>query len=266
MTKLTELYACVYAKEFPAQALLRLRPELRNQPCVVMEGEPPLQSVCSLNAKARVSGAAHGMTRVEVETLPTMTILSRSRNEEIAAKATLLDAAGTFSPRVEDHSSESAFVCVVDIAGTEKLFGTADQLGRELFKRIRAIGVTASIAVSANLHASKCLARGMSLRSPVMVVPPGEEGTTLAALPLTVLDLLEGEAETFASWGIHTFGMLAALPEKELLPGWASRASSCVSLPTVTYRISSNRSSRLSTLRRRWNWTLRLKFWIHCSS
>ena len=217
MTKYTELYACVYAKEFPAQALLRLRPELRNQPCVVMEGEPPLQSVCSLNAKARVSGAALGMTRVEVETLSTMTALSRSRSEELAAKAALLDTAGTFSPRVEDHSSETAFVCVVDIAGTEKLFGTADQLGRELFKRIRAIGITASIAVSANVDASKCLARAMSLRFPVMVVPPGEEGATLAGLPLTVLDLPEDESETFASWGIHTLGMLAGLPEKELI-------------------------------------------------
>lgn len=69
MTKITELYACVYAKEFPVQALIRLRPELRNQPCVVMEGEPPLQTVCSFNAKARISGATYGMTRVEVETL-----------------------------------------------------------------------------------------------------------------------------------------------------------------------------------------------------
>ena len=43
MMKPAELYACIYAKEFPAQALLRLRPELREKPCVVMEGEPPLQ-------------------------------------------------------------------------------------------------------------------------------------------------------------------------------------------------------------------------------
>lgn len=217
MTKLTELYACVYAKEFPAQALLRLRPELRNQPCVVMEGEPPLQSVCSLNAKARVSGAAHGMTRVEVETLPAMTMLSRSGKEESAAKAALLDTCGTFSPRIEDHSSETAFVCVVDIAGTEKLFGTSDQLGRELFKRIRAVGITSSIAVSENVHAAMCLARGMSLRSPVMVIPSGEQGAALAALSLTVLDLPEDQSETFTSWGIHTLGTLAALPEKELI-------------------------------------------------
>ena len=94
------------------------------------------------------------MTCVDVETLPGITTLSRSRSEEISAKAALLDIAGTFSPRVEDHSSESAFSCMVDIAGTEKLFGTADQLGREMFKRLRAIGITAYIAVSANVHAS----------------------------------------------------------------------------------------------------------------
>jgi len=43
MNESAELYACLYANEFPAQALLRLRPELHNQPCVVMEGEPPLR-------------------------------------------------------------------------------------------------------------------------------------------------------------------------------------------------------------------------------
>jgi protein ImuB len=182
-----------------------------------MEGDLPLQVVASLNARARVSGAAHGMTRVEVETLPAITTLSRSRKEELAARAALLETAGTFSPRVEDHSSETSFICVVDIAGTDKLFGTAEQLGKELFKRIRAIGMTAFIAVSANVHASMCLAKSMSLRCPVMVVPPGEEAVALATLPLSVLDLPEDQSETFVSWGIHTLGMLAALPEKELI-------------------------------------------------
>ena len=56
MNESAELYACLYANEFPAQALLRLRPELHNKPCVVMEGEPPLQQVCSLNPKRGYSG------------------------------------------------------------------------------------------------------------------------------------------------------------------------------------------------------------------
>jgi hypothetical protein len=38
MRKMAELYACLYAKEFPAQALLRLRPDIGTQACVVLEG------------------------------------------------------------------------------------------------------------------------------------------------------------------------------------------------------------------------------------
>jgi protein ImuB len=53
MSKPGELYACLYVREFPAQALLRLRPESRDKPFVVMEGEPPTQYVHSLNSKAR---------------------------------------------------------------------------------------------------------------------------------------------------------------------------------------------------------------------
>jgi protein ImuB len=217
MTTPTELYACVYAKEFPTQALLRLRPELLHQPCVVMEGDPPLQSVCSLNVKAKATGATHGMTPVEIETLPSVRVLSRSRNEENAAKAALLELAGSFSPRVEDHSSNNAFVSVIDIAGTERLLGSPHELGKALFARIRTLGITACIAVSTNAHASICLAKGLSLLAPVMVLPLGQESAVLAALPLGILDLSEEQAETFASWGIHTLGMLAELPEKELI-------------------------------------------------
>ena len=47
-----ELYACVYAQEFPAQAMLRLRPELRERPVAVMEGEPPMQEGTVLEGMA----------------------------------------------------------------------------------------------------------------------------------------------------------------------------------------------------------------------
>jgi protein ImuB len=182
-----------------------------------MEGEPPLQSVCSCNAKARNLGVIHGMTRVEIDTFPSVTVLSRSHVEESAAKVALLECAGTFSPRVEDRSTDNAFVCVVDIAGTEKLFGSPGILAKTLLERVRALGVDACVAVSSNFHAAMCLARGVSSRNQVIVIPPGEESTALASLPLSVLDLLEEQSETFSLWGIHTPGMLAALPEKALI-------------------------------------------------
>ncbi len=217
MTQPAELYACVYAKELPAQAMLRLRPELRQKPCVVMEGEPPFEHACSRNPKAHFLGVAHGMTQVEIDTFPSVTVLRRSRTEEAAAKGVMLECGGMFSPRVEDRSNDHEFLCVIDIAGTGKLFGPPITLAKSLRERIQALGIAASIAVSSNFHAAVCLARGRSSRTDVAVIATGEEGTALAALPLAVLDLSKEHAETFALWGIHTLGMLADLPEKALI-------------------------------------------------
>jgi len=211
------MYACLYVREFPAQALLRLRPELRSKPVVVMEGQAPLERVCSLNAKARELGVVHGMTPVEVETFSGVTVLPRSIKEETATKTVLLECAGAFSPRVEDCCDYRVFLCVVDMAGTERLFGPVTEQAQKLLKRVRALGMTGCIAVSGNFHSAIALARGLSPRAGVQVVSAGEEAAALAPLPLGVLELSEEQAETFSLWGIRTLGMLAALPEKELV-------------------------------------------------
>lgn len=222
-----ELYACLYAREFPVQALLRLRPELREQPCVVMEGDAPLEQVCSLNTKARLLGMVRGMTRVEVDTFPASAMLARSPKEETATRAILLECAGAFSPRVEEpnvderkideRSWDTAFVCGIDIAGTQSLFGPPEALSRRLAERVRAVGMRACVTVSSNLHAAVCMAKGLPPSVTVKVIPQGEEAAALADLPCTALDLTAEHAETLAAWGVRTLGMLAALPEKDLV-------------------------------------------------
>jgi protein ImuB len=182
-----------------------------------MEGDPPLEQVCALNAKAALLGMTCGMTRVEVDTFPASVVLQRSPKAEDETRAILLECAGAFSPRVEERNEDSAFLCGIDIAGTGSLFGPPEMLARSLIQRVRAAGVSATVSVSCNFHAAVCLARDTSLRISVRVIPSGEEATALATLPLAVLDLTQMQAETFASWGIHSLGMLAALPEKELI-------------------------------------------------
>ncbi|MGB6192530.1 MAG: DNA polymerase Y family protein [Terracidiphilus sp.] len=216
MNRQVELYLCLHVKEFPAQALLRLRPELHERPCVVMEGEPPFESACSLNTKARLLGLRHGMTRVEVDTFVGQVVLARSVQMEETARAALLECAGAFSPRIEESSDAAAFFCVLDIVGTPNLFGPPEMLAKSLRQRVRALGISAHVTVSSNFHAAVCLARGLT-RSVVQVAPQGSEAAALSSLSLTVLDLTENQAEIFALWGIHTLGMLAALPEKELI-------------------------------------------------
>src|SRR6202167_2445447 len=214
---MTERYACVDVKEFPLKALLRLRPELQSKPVAVLDGEPPFEQVCSLNSAARTLGIALGMTRLEMEMFPTALVLPRSHAEEAAARAVLLECAGGFSPRVEDQSSNSYFTCVIDIAGTETLFGSPDTLGENLLKKTQALCIRASIAISSNFYAAMCLAREHRKCAGIRVVPRGMECAALAPLPLTVLDLSQEHAETLAMWGITTLGELANLKETELI-------------------------------------------------
>jgi protein ImuB len=182
-----------------------------------MEGEPPSQQVCSLNTKARLIGLERGMTHVEVDTFPHAVVLSRSLQSEAAMKAILLECAGVFSPRIEDRSIDTALLFGIDIAGTESLLGPPIMLAQNLLERVTSIGISAQATISNNFYAAVCLGKGMSQSTPIEVIPQGEEATTLAPLPLAVLDLTETQAETFALWGIQTLGMLAALPEKELI-------------------------------------------------
>lgn len=221
MSRPAELYACVCVMEFPAQALLRMRTQLRGRACVVLEGEAPLEQVCSMTPAARALGAACGMTRVEVETFPHLTVLRRSSQEETAARAALLQCARGFSPRVEECSEDRIFRCVLDIAGMEKLFGPPESLARNLLSRIEALGMTACAAISCNFHTAIVAAQGLlqdtSQPNSIPVIQTGNESARLAPLPLSVLGLSQEQAETFALWGISTLGMLAALPEKELI-------------------------------------------------
>lgn len=150
-----------------------------------MEGEPPLQQVASLNAKARDLGIVPGMTQVEVDTFPAVTVLRRSVGEEAAATAVLLECAGAFSPRVENRREDRTFLCVIDIAGTENLFGPSEVLARNLLTRVRSLGIAAYVAVSRNFHAAIAVAKGLSLRTTVIVIPAGSERTALAPLSLT---------------------------------------------------------------------------------
>ena len=210
-----ELYVCLYAKEFPAQAMLRLRPEIREKVVVVMEGEPPLQTVCSMNGKAHRMGVECGMARVEVDTFDSVTFLMRSMPEEAAARTALLECAGTFSPRVEDQSDRGEFLCVIDIEGIEKLFGVPQAIAQNLLQRMRALGVIASVAVSSNFHTAICHARARPTQT--AIIAQGNETLALAPLPIAVLDLSEEHTATFTSWGICTLGALAELPENELV-------------------------------------------------
>lgn len=210
----TALYACVHVAEFPAQALLRLRPDLVREPVAVIEGRAPHEWVCSMNRRAFSLGTAPGMTRLDVEGIPGVLLLARSLGTEAAARAVLLECVSQFSPRIEEASRGTSSAFVLDIGGTERLFGTPVQLAERMRSALASSGFRASIAVSTNFDTARMKA---AVSRGITVLTPGEEGVALAGLPLSCLGLPEDPREVFAMWGIRALGELAGLPEVELI-------------------------------------------------
>ncbi len=217
-----ELYACVHVAEFPTQALLRLRPDLKGKPVVVLHGQTPQESVCSLNQLAQRSGATLGMTPLDAQSIAGIVLLTRSAPCEAAARAVVLECAATFSPRIEDVSHSAACGFILDITGTERLFGPPAQLAERLRSSLAEAGFHASIAVSGNFDVARLKAG--SIRG-ISVIPSGDEATTIANLPIAALRLDEEHLETFAIWGIRTLGALANLPRTELVTRFGQIAS-----------------------------------------
>jgi len=212
------MFACIHAPDFVAQSALRLRPHLLEHAVVILDGEPPQETVFALNLYARNRGVKRGMSRLQAESFNRLHMLRRSREQEASAIAALQECAAAFSPRIEAvefcYSSEPGGTVVMDIRGTSGLFGTPHQLASSACSKAYACGLHVQAAVSANFHAAVCAARGYC---GVTILPVGAEADSLGPLPLSILDLSPEVAETLHTWGIHSCSELAALSERDLI-------------------------------------------------
>ena len=210
------LYVCVHVPEFPAQAMLRLRPEADRAACAVLDGVAPQEYVCSMNRLAGRLGVVQRMTRAELDTFAELHVLRRSNTEESVARGILLETAGMFTPRVEvQGESGSAFSIVLDMTGSTRIFGSAAQIIEQITQALKAVKVFAQLAASTNLHAAVSMAS--MARHAAYVIPAGDEARALAGLPLACLALTRHQAEALSLWGLRTLGDLAELPEVDLV-------------------------------------------------
>ncbi len=208
-------FACIFVRDFPVEALLRVEPELRSQSLAVLEGKVPLQKVFAVNESARRAGVDPGMTKLQIEACSGVVLRFRSLPQEAAAHAALLDCAQSFSPRVESTGCDTI---VLDLAGVEALFGPLTKIARALAHRASTLGLKASVAVAGNPDTAVLAARGFS---GMTVIPEGKEAEQLGSLPVEVLlgnSAQESEQflQTFSRWGIRKLRDLAALPDVAL--------------------------------------------------
>jgi protein ImuB len=104
----------------------------------------------------------------------------------------LRECAEAFSPIVE-FTEEAA---IFDVRGLRRLYGSPVSIGTAIAQRVSSMG--ARSALPANPHAAMAAARGFA---GLTVIPPGEEASVLASLPLDQLAPEEELKETLADWG-----------------------------------------------------------------
>lgn len=237
------MFCCIYVPNFLVAAALRAEPELQARAVAILEGKPPLERIGAVNEKAGRLGIAPGMTKVQAELCAELTLRPRSRLQESAAHAALLDCAQSFSPCVEDSADDTI---LVDLAGMQSLFGSLPEISQAISKRAATLRLTANVATAANPDAALLAACGFA---GVTVIPEGEEAEMLGSLPVNVLvehlgptlrksplDFTQDKLrvghpdqedprqkeqadrllETLDRWGIHDLRALAALPEVAL--------------------------------------------------
>ena len=207
-------FASLFVPDFPAQAVVRLEPELRGKPVAILAGAPPLTKVFAFNRKARDLGVETGMTKAQTEAFQGIAWRWRSLSQEATAYSALLDSAWTISPRVDDgpRREEQDFTdtVVLDLAGCEKLFGSPEKIAHDLRRVASEVGFKTNVAVAGSPLAAVAAAQGFV---GVTVIPPGEDAVWIGRLSIEALRTPSEFVETLKRWGVHTCGDFAALPK-----------------------------------------------------
>jgi protein ImuB len=176
-----------------------------------VEGNGSAAHILAATRRARKHGIHAGQTLTQARAiLPKLIARGRDAECERTAQEALLEAAETFSPRIEDAGDGLVFV---DVSGTERHYETESDLAKSAMRAIDAVGLPGRVGVAGSKLAARVAAE--LPKSPTVVVP-GEEEMFLAPLPLARLSPALDAATTLARWGLTSIGDLARLPESEV--------------------------------------------------
>jgi protein ImuB len=203
--------ACFHVPLFPLAARLRSEPDLVEGAVVVVEGSGTASHVVAATRRARAKGIRAGMSLAQARSLmPKVVARGRDSECERTAQEALLEAAETFSPRVEDAGEGIVYL---DITGMERHFANEGELAKAAIRAIETVGLPGRVGIAGSKLAARVAAE--LPKSPV-VVPRDEEAAFLAPLPLARLAPELDAATTLQRWGIKSIGELVRLAESEL--------------------------------------------------
>jgi protein ImuB len=204
------IFASIHIPDFRVQAVARCEPALRGRSVALLDGIPSQSKIVAANPPALQSGIQLGMAKALALKFEGIEIRRRAPGKEASSHAALLDLGWSFSPRVEDAAPDTI---LLDLAGLASLFGSEENIARQLTGGASHLGLDANVVVACNLEAALLASRGFS---GITQIPQGEEGRCLGSLPVHFLPASQEILETLERWGIHDCRALAALPLLDL--------------------------------------------------
>ena len=191
-------------------------PELAGQP-VVVGGAGGRGVVAAASYEVRRFGVHSAMPmREALKRCPHAVVVRPRMKRYREVSEQVFEIFGQFTDLVEGLSLDEAFL---DVTGSIGLFGSAEEMAREIKNRIRLrTGLTASVGVSHNKLLAK-LASEMNKPDGLVVIRPGEITTILDPMPVRRLHGIGAKtAFRLEQQGIHTLGQLRRAPESVLWP------------------------------------------------
>ena len=199
---------------FFAAVEMRERPELRNKPVIV--GADPkggkgrgVVAACSYEARRFGIHSAQPITQAW-RLCPHAVFLPPNGRLYSATSRRIMAILSRYTDLVEQLSIDEAFL---DVTGSYRLFGSGENISREIKIRIRE---EEQLTASVGMAGSKFIAKIASdLRKPdgLVIVPQGQEKEFLAPLPVSrIWGVGEKTAAMLREMGWERIGQIAALP------------------------------------------------------
>ncbi len=196
---------------FYASVEERDRPELVGKP-VIVGGSPEKRGVVSTaNYVARKYGIHSAMPAVIAHRLCPQGVFLPPRIDYYAeVSGQIREIFERFTPLVEPLSLDEAFL---DVTGSEHLFGSAIEIGRQIKQAIRQeLRLVVSVGIAPNKFLAK-IASDLKKPDALVVVEPDKIQEFLDPLPVERLwGVGRQSSKVFQQLGIHTIGQLRPWP------------------------------------------------------
>lgn len=200
---------------FYASIEIRDNPSLEGLPVCVGGPEKSRGVIAAASYEARRFGVHSAMATATARRLcPELVLLPPDFDKYTAVSSAIMGIFRSYTPVVEPLSLDEAFL---DVAGSERLFGDAVEIGRRIKDDIlRETRLVASVGVAPTKFLAK-LASDLDKPDGFRVIQRGEVREVIDPLPVSkIFGVGPRTAKRLEALGVRTVGQLAKLPKRDV--------------------------------------------------